>query len=88
MQMMIIATPLMHQDRAAHTATRLSNGTVLFVGGFSNREQALNSAEIFDPETNTFFPTVPNGCNSSITYCHFTSRWQSADSRRVQWRLS
>ncbi|MFZ1597197.1 MAG: kelch repeat-containing protein [Anaerolineae bacterium] len=56
-QMMIIAMPQMHKDRAAHTATRLSNGTVLFVGGFTNGEQALNSAEIFDPETNFFLPT-------------------------------
>ncbi len=55
--MVIIATPQMHQDRAAHTATRLSNSIVLFVGGFTNGEQALNSAEIFDPETNSFFPT-------------------------------
>jgi len=55
--MIVIATPQMHQDRAAHTATRLSKGTVLLVGGFTNGEQALNSAEIFDPETNSFFPT-------------------------------
>ena len=55
--MTVIATPQMSQNRAAHTATLLSNGTVLIVGGFTNGEQSLSSAEIFDPDTNSFLPT-------------------------------
>ena len=50
----IVATPRMHQDRAAHSATLLPDGTVLLVGGFTHGEQALASAERFDPATNTF----------------------------------
>ena len=56
-EMQIVATPQMHQGRAAYTATRLSNGFVLLVGGFTTEEQALADSELFDPETNTFLPT-------------------------------
>jgi hypothetical protein len=55
-QMQIVALPEINQDRAAHTATRLSNGSVLLVGGFTKGEQALADSEIFDPETNVFMP--------------------------------
>ncbi|MEO5886197.1 MAG: kelch repeat-containing protein [Anaerolineales bacterium] len=50
----------MNDVRAAHTATLLSDGRVLIAGGFREEgtsEIAIASAEIFDPETNTFTPT-------------------------------
>jgi len=50
----------MNVERAAHTATLLSDGRVLIAGGFRQEgtsEIAISSAEIFDPETNTFTPT-------------------------------
>lgn len=43
--------------RAAHTATLLPNGKVLLVGGFDRQGNALASAELFDPTTNTVAPT-------------------------------
>ena len=49
----------MNVGRAAHTATLLPNGNVLIAGGFREEgtsEIAIASAEIFDPETNTFTP--------------------------------
>jgi N-acetylneuraminic acid mutarotase len=39
------------QARARHTATLLSNGKVLFAGGYSG--STLSSLEIYDPATNT-----------------------------------
>ncbi len=39
--------------RSYHTATLLRDGTVLITGGISNNE-AVDSAEVFDPETGTF----------------------------------
>ena len=50
----------MNVERAAHTATLLPDGRVLIAGGFREEgtsEIAISSAEIFDPETNTFTPT-------------------------------
>jgi len=50
----------MNVERAAHTATLLADGRVLIAGGFREEgtsEIAISSAEIFDPETNTFTPT-------------------------------
>src|SRR5207245_10052330 len=49
----------MNSPRFKHTATLLSNGTVLIVGGFNgdNTSASVASAEIFDPSTNTFIPT-------------------------------
>lgn len=52
----VIARPQMITGRAAHTATLLADGTVLLAGGFATGEQALPSAEIFDPETRAFSP--------------------------------
>jgi WD40 repeat protein len=51
----------MNVERAAHTATLLSDGRVLIAGGFreeATSEIAISSAEIFDPATNTFSPTA------------------------------
>jgi WD40 repeat protein len=50
----------MNAQRAAHTATLLPDGKVLIAGGFREEgttEIAIASAEIYDPETNTFTPT-------------------------------
>jgi hypothetical protein len=48
----------MNQPRAAHTATLLPNGKVLFVGGgyfdIDDRLQAIQAAELFDPAIGTF----------------------------------
>ncbi|MBI3606973.1 MAG: fibronectin type III domain-containing protein [Nitrospirae bacterium] len=42
--------------RSSHTATRLTNGTVLIVGGYDGHA-ALASAELYDPLTGTFSAT-------------------------------
>ena len=47
----------MNVERAAHTATLLSDGKVLIAGGFREEgtsEISIASAEIFDPMTNSF----------------------------------
>src|SRR5439155_23670950 len=54
----------MNAPRYQHTATRLTNGTVLVTGGF-NATDFLASAEIYDPKkglwTNTGSMHVPRG---------------------------
>ena len=45
------------QDRNTHTATPLSNGRVLIVGGYGSGG-TLASAELYDPVTRTFSPTT------------------------------
>jgi len=49
----------MNSPRSVHTATLLSNGTVLIAGGFNdgNTSLSVTSAETFDPSTNVFTPT-------------------------------
>jgi hypothetical protein len=50
----------MNAERAAHSATLMSDGKVLIAGGFREEgtsEIAISSAEIFDPQTRTFTPT-------------------------------
>jgi hypothetical protein len=46
----------MNNVRGAHTATLLTDGRVLLVGGLGNDFVATTSAEIFDPATNAFSP--------------------------------
>src|SRR5438046_6803985 len=41
----------LNQPRAEHTATLLANGTVLIAGGRDAADQALASAELYDPVT-------------------------------------
>jgi len=61
----------MNSVRFVHTATLLSNGTVLIAGGFNAGNESLSvaSAEIFDPSTNTF--TLTGSMN--ITRARFTA---------------
>jgi hypothetical protein len=59
------ATGSMIETRQGHTATRLTNGTVLVVGGYRNAipgrdergPEPLNTAELFDPGTGTWSAT-------------------------------
>lgn len=51
---------MMNAERAAHTATRLPDGSVLIAGGFreeGTREIPIASAEIFHPAAQIFTPT-------------------------------
>ncbi len=52
------ATTPMSTPRFAHTATLMADGRVLILGGYSG-QAAVNTAEIFDPASETFAP-VPN----------------------------
>ena len=44
--------PTMITPREDHTATLLSNGKVLFAGGYDNDFNVLNTAELYDPVAN------------------------------------
>ncbi len=64
----------MIQKRAAHTSTLLKDGRVLIAGGIvedgSGNERPMNTAEIFDPETNEFTPAdnmIESHCNHTAT---------------------
>ena len=46
------------QERATHTATKLTDGRVLVTGGYQ-RSGFLDSAELYDPATGLFSPTAP-----------------------------
>jgi len=46
--------PTMITPREDHTATLLSNGKVLFAGGYDNDFNVLNTAELYDPVANSF----------------------------------
>jgi hypothetical protein len=50
----------MTDGRMDHTATLLTDGRVLIVGGWcSTKGRTVASADIFDPATNTFTPAPP-----------------------------
>lgn len=64
----------MIQKRAAHTSTLLKDGRVLIAGGIvedgKGNEQPMNTAEIFNPETNEFTTTgnmIESHCNHTAT---------------------
>lgn len=48
--------PRMVMSRQSHTATLLTNGTVLLAGGYDESGEVTPSAEIFDPKSDTFAP--------------------------------
>jgi RHS repeat-associated protein len=54
--------------RQDHTATLLSTGKVLVVGGRSSGTTALNTADLFDPATDTWSPT--GGLGSGGRFSH------------------
>jgi hypothetical protein len=52
-----LLTSTMSDTRMDHTATLMSNGKVLIVGGWSSvKGKTVASADVFDPATNTFTP--------------------------------
>jgi hypothetical protein len=61
----------MNVSRMEHTATLLNNGKVLIVGGTSDLQNGLASAEIYDPVQNTF--TLSNGTLNSARAGHTAS---------------
>src|SRR5690242_3552049 len=69
-----IATSSMTTARSAHTATLLLDDRVLITGGYlieANRYTVLNTAEIYDPTTETF---VPTGSMSNARSGHTATR--------------
>src|SRR5439155_8766954 len=63
-----VIASVMTAARARHTATVLSNGTVLIAGGEAN-----GTAEIFNPTDETFSPTlwnmaVPRSCHTATLF--------------------
>lgn len=50
----VVPTHSMNVARSAHTSTLLPNGQVLVAGGMVREGDILDSAEIFDPATDTF----------------------------------
>jgi hypothetical protein len=67
-------TGSMNAARMRHTATLLSDGRVLIVGGFNRpaggSTDALASAELYDPKTGSFSPT---GSMATARYGHAAS---------------
>lgn len=53
----VVPTHSMNIARSDHTSTLLPNGQVLIVGGMMREGDILDSAEIFDPATDTFSMT-------------------------------
>lgn len=54
----------MTTPRVYHTATRLTNGQVLIVGGTDSGGNILSSAELFNPATG-LFTAIPTGLNTA-----------------------
>src|SRR5436190_2524701 len=53
--------PALHEARAWHSATTLSDGSILVLGGIGLSGHALASAERFDPATETWAPLLLPG---------------------------
>ncbi|CAF4425390.1 unnamed protein product, partial [Adineta steineri] len=60
----------MNSARKFHTASVLSNGTVLVSGGQNNVSDYLNSAELYDPSTGVWMST---GSMNNARYRHTAS---------------
>lgn len=56
-QSVVVETGRMQTPRACHTASALADGRVLVAGGIDSNENALNTAELYDPTSRTFTPT-------------------------------
>jgi Galactose oxidase, central domain/Kelch motif len=52
-----VATGALATARSQHTATKLANGKVLVTGGYDAGDNALASAELYDPTTGLWTPT-------------------------------
>src|SRR6266511_4690506 len=50
----VLATDAMSVARHDHTATLLTNGTVLIAGGLDANNVVVATAEVYDPSTNGF----------------------------------
>jgi Kelch motif/Galactose oxidase, central domain len=60
---------LMTKKRAYHTITPLNNGKVLIAGGHDGiLNSAFNSAELYDPSTNTFTPIANPMINARYSH--------------------
>lgn len=55
---LLVVAPDMRADRAAHTATALSDGRILIAGGFV-KQGAPTGAEIYEPDAGRFTPLPP-----------------------------
>lgn len=69
----------MSQARAFHTATKMDDGRIALVGGFTDTAgTASNTIEIFDPSTSAFTPLVGQALNTGRA-AHTTSRIEGTD---------
>ena len=53
----VTAAAPMLEPRSGHSATLLTNGKVLIVGGMRRNQDFYSSAELYDPATGKFQPT-------------------------------
>lgn len=56
-QFVVMQTGRMQTPRACHTASALADGRVLVAGGIDSNENALDTAELYDPATGMFIAT-------------------------------
>ena len=76
-------TGSMTTPRVQHSVTRLENGKVLIVGGKSGTSDGtvLGTAEIFDPETETFTLVVPLSGSLTARFAHTASLLRDGSGR-------